>query len=157
VADPTSCVFCDILAGKAPATVVRSWSTAIAIKPLDPVTEGHTLIIPATHVRDVSEDPEVSAMTMEAAAEYAAGVGPCNVITSVGREATQTVFHLHIHVVPRRDGDGLALPWTPHASQERAEKAECEVADLATTLARGTLEPPQELLDEEETRRHVEP
>ncbi|MGI5274726.1 HIT family protein [Nonomuraea sp. CA-218870] len=111
--DLTSCVFCDILAGEAPATIVRSWSTAIAIKPLNPVTEGHTLVIPATHVRDVTEDPEVSAMTMEVAAEYAAGVGPCNVITSVGREATQTVFHLHIHVVPRRAEDGLALPWSP--------------------------------------------
>jgi histidine triad (HIT) family protein len=42
----------------------------------------------------------------------AAETGPCNIITSVGAEATQTVFHLHLHVVPRRFGDGLALPWT---------------------------------------------
>ena len=126
--DLTACVFCDILAGEAPATIVRSWPTAIAIKPLNPVTEGHTLIIPATHVRDVTEDPEVSAMTMEAAAEYAAGVGPCNVITSAGREATQTVPHLHLHVVPRKGRDGLALPWTPNASQERAEQAEARLS-----------------------------
>jgi len=110
--DPTSCVFCDILAGEAPATIVRSWEYAIALVPLNPVTEGHTLVIPDDHVRDVTENPEVSALTMQAAAEYAAEVGPCNVITSAGREATQTVFHLHLHVIPRREGDGLALPWT---------------------------------------------
>ncbi len=54
---------------------------------------------------------------MRYAAQWAAGhrMNPCNLITSAGREATQTVFHLHIHVVPRRDGDGLALPWTPAA------------------------------------------
>lgn len=123
-AEADACVFCAIVAGEAPATVVRSWRDAIAIVPLNPVTEGHTLVIPATHVKDATEDPRVSALTMQAAAEYAAGVGPCNVITSVGREATQTVLHLHLHVVPRRDGDGLALPWTPNASQEHAEKAE---------------------------------
>jgi histidine triad (HIT) family protein len=112
VTAPDRCIFCDILAGEAPATIVRTWPAAIAFKPLNPATEGHTLVIPTTHVRDVAEDPEVSAMTMEAAAEYAAEVGSCNVITSVGRDATQSVFHLHLHVVPRRAGDGLALPWT---------------------------------------------
>lgn len=113
-----SCVFCDILAGEAPATIVRSWPYAVAFKPLNPVTEGHTLVVPATHVRDALENPDVSAATMAAASEYAAEVGPCNIITSAGHEATQTVFHLHIHVVPRREGDGLALPWTPGTKQE---------------------------------------
>jgi histidine triad (HIT) family protein len=47
---------------------------------------------------------------MSAAAELA--TPPCNIITSAGSDATQTVFHLHLHVVPRRAGDGLALPWT---------------------------------------------
>jgi histidine triad (HIT) family protein len=114
---PNRCVFCDIFAGEAPATIVRTWPAAIAFKPLNPVTDGHTLVIPATHVRDVAEDPYVSAATMHAAAEYAAEVGSCNVITSVGRDATQSVFHLHLHVVPRRKDDGLALPWTAPAPQ----------------------------------------
>ena len=137
MADPSSCVFCAILAGEAPATIVRSWPNAIAIRPHSPVTEGHTLVIPATHVRDVAEDPEVSALTMAAAAEYAAGVGPCNVITSAGREATQTVFHLHVHVVPRRAEDGLSLPWTPAGPRrERAEKAERCAATAESTISR---------------------
>ena len=120
-----ACVFCAILAGEAPATVVRSWSYAVAIAPLNPVTEGHTLVIPATHVRDVAEDPEVSALTMQAAAELSADVGPCNIITSKGAEATQTVPHLHLHVVPRRAGDGLALPWT--AQHSRKPRTTCPV------------------------------
>lgn len=106
--EPT-CVFCQIVAGEAPATIVRRWDDALAIVPLNPVTAGHTLVIPIKHVRDVWINPAVSALTMRRAAELARP--PCNVITSAGREATQSVWHLHLHVVPRRDNDGLALPW----------------------------------------------
>lgn len=103
------CVFCQIVAGQAVATQVRQWSDAIAIVPLNPVTAGHVLVIPRFHVVDALEDPRITASVMHAAAELAER--PCNIITSAGAEATQTVFHLHIHVVPRRQGDGLALPW----------------------------------------------
>jgi histidine triad (HIT) family protein len=76
------------------------------------VTEGHILVIPKRHVRDALHNPDVTARTMQRAAE----LGACrkrsmNLITSVGAVATQTVFHLHIHLVPRREGDGLQLPW----------------------------------------------
>lgn len=104
------CVFCKILDGQAPAHVYREWDDAIAIRPLGGVTTGHALIIPRKHVRDALEDPAVTAATMARAAEY--GLAPCNIITSVGPLATQTVFHLHVHVVPRYPGDGLHLPWT---------------------------------------------
>lgn len=104
------CVFCDIIAGRSPATVVADWPDALAITPRHPVTPGHILVLPRRHVTDVAEDPAVSAATMRRAAELAQP--PLNVITSAGEDATQTVFHLHIHLVPRRPGDGLALPWT---------------------------------------------
>ncbi|GAA3381234.1 HIT family protein [Streptomyces sannanensis] len=107
----SGCVFCEIVSGRAPATVVREWGDALAIVPLGPVVEGHTLVIPKQHVADFGEDPEVSAVTMRRAAELAAGDAPMNIITSRGREATQSVFHLHLHLVPRRENDGLALPW----------------------------------------------
>lgn len=103
------CVFCEIVAGRSSAMIVREWDDALAFGPLGPVTPGHVLVIPKVHVADMAEDPEVSAVAMRAASELA--VPPCNIITSAGREATQSVFHLHLHVIPRRANDGLALPW----------------------------------------------
>ncbi|MDQ0696930.1 HIT family protein [Streptomyces sp. W4I9-2] len=108
-----SCVFCRIVAGLAPAHVVREWDDVIAIRPLDPVAPGHVLVIPHTHVADVGERPLVSARTMACAAELTAVLPAANVITSKGSTATQTVAHLHLHVVPRTAGDHLPLPWTP--------------------------------------------
>ncbi|MEV2197221.1 HIT domain-containing protein [Streptomyces phaeochromogenes] len=108
---PGECPFCAIVAGRAPARVVRRWPDSLAIVPLSAVTAGHTLVIPKTHVADVGVDPAVSAATMGRAAELAAEFGACNIITSRGELATQSVFHLHLHVLPRRQQDGLALPW----------------------------------------------
>ncbi|PRX91961.1 HIT family protein [Allonocardiopsis opalescens] len=113
------CVFCAIEAGDAPAKIVARWLDAIAFTPLNPVTPGHTLVIPRVHVPDAVTDPAVTAATMHRAAGFAhEAFDHCNLITSVGEPATQTVFHLHIHVVPRTAGDGLLLPWTPqHAAR----------------------------------------
>ena len=105
------CVFCAILSGQAPADIVWAWPDAIAIRPLNPVVDGHILVIPTVHVQDFTTDPEVTAAVMRRAAGLA-GAGPANLITSAGAEATQTVFHLHVHIVPRARADGLALPWT---------------------------------------------
>lgn len=116
----TDCVFCEIVAGQAPATIVREWDDALAIVPLGPVVDGHTLVIPKQHVADFGEDPEVSATTMRRAAELAAGDQAMNVITSRGREATQSVWHLHLHLVPRAENDGLALPWYSGRRKKRA-------------------------------------
>uniref|UniRef100_UPI003F4953B9 HIT family protein n=1 Tax=Streptosporangium sp. CA-235898 TaxID=3240073 RepID=UPI003F4953B9 len=116
--DTPTCVFCAIIAARAPATVVRAWPETIAISPRHPVTPGHVLVIPHTHVPDVGTDPWVSARAMSRAAELAATLPAANVITSRGAAATQTVFHLHLHVVPRVQDDGLPLPWTPqHAAR----------------------------------------
>ena len=112
------CPFCEIVAGRAPATIVRQWSDALAIVPLNPVVDGHLLVIPKMHVTGFFSDPEVSAATMKRAAEMLHGVErhheprDHNVITSAGRAATQTVMHLHVHLVPRTHDDGLSLPWT---------------------------------------------
>nr|WP_280393070.1 HIT domain-containing protein [Nocardia wallacei] len=108
----SACVFCEIVAGTAPATVVEEWPDALAIVPLGPVVDGHVLIIPREHVADFADSPEATAATMKRAAEYtAARHDSANVITSMGRAATQSVFHLHIHVVPRTADDELMVPW----------------------------------------------
>lgn len=109
-----ACVFCRIIAGTAPATAVREWDNAVAILPLDGVTEGHVLVLPRRHVANALVDPHLTGQTMTRAAELGAELdSDLNLITSVGPAATQTVHHLHIHLVPRAAGDGLPLPWTP--------------------------------------------
>lgn len=114
---PDLCPFCEIIADRAPATIVREWPDAIAILPLPQhsVAEGHVLVLPRSHVTDFTEYPGVSAYVMAVAAEFAAAdpvtYDACNVITSRGRAATQSVPHLHLHLVPRAVDDGLALPW----------------------------------------------
>jgi histidine triad (HIT) family protein len=86
---------------------------AVAFEPLNPVVPGHLLVVPREHVQDAGENPDVAARTMRLAAEIAQGAAyPYNLITSAGAAATQTIMHLHIHIVPRRPWDGLALPWT---------------------------------------------
>ncbi|WP_433476284.1 HIT family protein [Spirillospora sp. CA-142024] len=117
------CVFCEIIAGRAPASVVGRWPEAIAILPRHPVTPGHVLVVPRVHVTDVGTDPAVSAQAMAAAAQLAGRLPAANVITSRGAAATQTVFHLHLHVVPRQDGDDLPLPWTPQRATRPARQA----------------------------------
>lgn len=110
------CPFCAIVAGRAPARFVvppTRWPDALAFLPLRPVTPGHVLIVSRRHVPDFAADPEVYAAVSRRAAELACELGrpDANVITSRGTAATQSVFHLHVHLVPRVVDDGLALPW----------------------------------------------
>ena len=125
----STCVFCEIIAGRAPATIVREWHSDIAIVPFNPVTNGHVIVIPRVHVPDATTSANVSGQTMRQAARLARGMGPCDIITSVGAEATQTVLHLHVHVIPRQAGDGLS-----------GGRSRPPVEDLA--VARGTVEAP---------------
>lgn len=107
------CVFCKIIRHEAPARWVAILTNSSAIHPLNPVTPGHILVVPNQHAADFAENPEVTASVMRDAASLAQRLGgDCNLITSKGPSATQTVFHLHVHLVPRRPGDGLTLPWT---------------------------------------------
>lgn len=106
-----ACVFCDY-AG--PSPLLWGNADAFVIEPIRPVVPGHVLVVSLYHVRDFAEDASFCGETMRAASLYAQamGMGDCNLITSRGAAATQTVPHLHVHLVPRRPGDGLALPWS---------------------------------------------
>ncbi|MFD3594299.1 HIT family protein [Nocardia sp. NPDC058640] len=127
---PDNCVFCRIAAGTAPATIVREWEDAIVIVPLGPVVDGHVLVIPRRHVPDFTSSPTVTATVMGRAAEYAEHLArPANLITSKGREATQSVFHLHVHVVPRSADDGLMVPWGTVYGDDPQAPHWCRVAE----------------------------
>lgn len=83
------------------------------INPLNPVTEGHVLLIHRKHTSDIASDPDIASELMFSAALWVKARNiQANIITSIGPDATQTVFHTHLHVVPRRENDGLHLPWT---------------------------------------------
>ncbi|MFD4020637.1 HIT family protein [Streptomyces sindenensis] len=116
------CAFCAIAAGTAPASVVRDWGDVLAIRPRGGVAEGHLLVIPRRHVEDAGTDPKLSGRVMECAAEFMAEHVNANIITSKGDAATQTVYHLHMHLLPRTADDELPLPWTPQ--QEAARRTE---------------------------------
>jgi histidine triad (HIT) family protein len=117
--DP-DCLFCKIVAGEIPSTRVAEDERTVAFMDINPATRGHLLVVPRAHARDLLEiDPEDLAAVAHAAQRIAAtmpdrlGADGVNLLNSCGRAAWQTVFHFHIHVIPRYDGDPLRLPWTP--------------------------------------------
>jgi histidine triad (HIT) family protein len=118
-ADP-DCLFCKIVAGEIPATRVAEDERTIAFMDINPATRGHLLVIPREHAKDLLEiEPEDLAAVARTAQRVAAtmperlGADGVNLLNSCGRAAWQTVFHFHVHVIPRYDADPLRLPWTP--------------------------------------------
>jgi histidine triad (HIT) family protein len=114
------CIFCKIVAGELPATIVDEDERTIAFMDINPATRGHALVIPRVHAPDLlSIEPAELAATVNAAQRLALRMkerlGPdgVNVINSCGAAAWQTVFHFHLHVIPRHEGDPLRLPWLP--------------------------------------------
>ncbi|HEY5195930.1 MAG TPA: HIT domain-containing protein [Solirubrobacteraceae bacterium] len=117
--DP-DCIFCRIATGELPATVVAQDRRTIALMDIQPANRGHVLVIPRAHARDLlAVGPEdlaaCTAMARVIAGRAVARLGAdgVNLLNSCGADAWQTVFHFHIHVIPRYKGDPLRLPWNP--------------------------------------------
>ena len=114
------CIFCAIAKGEGPATIVAENDRTVAFMDIMPATRGHLLVIPRAHSVDLlSVDPDDLAATVQAAKAMAQrvkdrlGADGVNLLNSCGSAAWQTVFHFHIHVIPRWDDDPLKLPWIP--------------------------------------------
>ena len=117
--DP-DCLFCKIVAGELPATIVAEDDRTVAFMDINPATRGHVLVVPREHSNDLlAIDPEDLAAVARTAQRVAAtmpdrlGADGVNLLNSCGREAWQTVFHFHMHVIPRYAADPLRLPWMP--------------------------------------------
>ncbi len=117
-----ACLFCGIVAGDVPAQIVDSDEHTVAFMDINPATDGHALVVPRRHAADVLEiEPDELAHTIRAAKRLVEQMRQTldprpdgfNLINACGAAAWQTVFHLHVHVVPRWEGDPLELPWTP--------------------------------------------
>jgi histidine triad (HIT) family protein len=114
------CLFCKIAAGQLPATIVDEDERTLAFMDINPATRGHALVIPRAHAADLNEIDAVDLQACAVAAQRLArrmrarlGADGVNLINSCGAAAWQTVFHFHLHVVPRYVGDPLELPWVP--------------------------------------------
>jgi histidine triad (HIT) family protein len=117
--DP-DCLFCKIVAGELPATVVAEDERTLAFMDINPATRGHALVIPREHAADLLEIGQedlaavaAAAKRLAACAKEALGADGVNLINSCGAAAWQTVFHFHVHVIPRYRDDPLKLPWVP--------------------------------------------
>lgn len=117
--DP-NCVFCKILDGELPSTVIEEDERTVAIMDINPATRGHALVMPRSHSRDLLEIEAEDLSAVAIAAQRLAGrikqrlgADGVNLINSCGQRAWQTVFHFHLHVIPRYEGDPMRLPWTP--------------------------------------------
>jgi histidine triad (HIT) family protein len=119
MADP-ECIFCSIVAGELPAQIIDEDERTIAFMDIAPATRGHALVIPRAHAADLlsvsSEDLAAVALASQRLAgrmrERLAADG-INLLNACGAAAWQTVFHFHVHVIPRYSGDPLRLPWVP--------------------------------------------
>jgi histidine triad (HIT) family protein len=119
VRDP-DCIFCKIVAGELPAMILSQDEHTVSFMDINPATRGHALVVPRQHAQDLlSIDSQDLARVMVAAQRLAATAKErlhadgINLINSCGAQAWQTVFHFHVHVIPRYADDPLRLPWTP--------------------------------------------
>ncbi|HTB69749.1 MAG TPA: HIT family protein [Solirubrobacteraceae bacterium] len=119
--DP-DCIFCKIVAGELPSTIVDEGERTITFMDIAPATHGHALVVPRDHSSDLLEiDAEdlaavgVASQRLAARMKQRLGADGVNLMNSCGAIAFQTVFHFHMHVIPRYEGDSLRLPWVPAA------------------------------------------
>ena len=127
------CIFCSIVAGDAPATIVDEDDHTIAFMDIHPWTKGHLLVIPREHHVNLYDVPDETLAHVHQAAKRIAikvrdnlNADGVNILQSTGRAAWQTVFHFHVHVIPRYEGDPLELPVRPQEGDPDEIKEDAE-------------------------------
>ena len=126
-----ACVFCGIVQGTEPAEVIDQDAHTVSFLDIAPFTRGHTLVIPRAHTEDLwSSDEDTAAAVMRSAHRVAALLRDrlqpdgLNLLQATREIAFQTVFHLHVHVIPRYRDDTIAVPAWPKEPRSREELAE---------------------------------
>ena len=133
------CVFCGIVKGEIPASIVHEDEQALAFMDAHPVNAGHVLVIPKSHAAHLSElDPEIGGEVFKTAMSVSAAVRRCgipckavNLMLADGIEAGQEIFHVHLHVIPRFRGDNFSM-----SSRTRAGPSRDELARLASMISK---------------------
>lgn len=131
------CIFCKIVAGELPAAIVEEDERTVSFMDINPATRGHALVIPRAHARNLFDVPEedlnacvLTAQRMARRQRERLGADGVNVLNAAEAVAWQTVFHFHLHVIPRYEGDPLKLPWVPSpGDMDDIRAAGAELAD----------------------------
>ncbi|HSS64442.1 MAG TPA: HIT family protein [Gammaproteobacteria bacterium] len=112
------CIFCRIIAGEIPSFKLYEDDATFAFMDINPANDGHALVVPKDHAEDVHAVTDesisstvITAKKIAAAVEKTVSPGGINLVQCNGPAAGQSVFHFHMHVLPRRDGDDLKLNW----------------------------------------------
>ena len=148
--DEQPCVFCEIAAGTAGTRLVHEDPHTVAFFPLEPATLGHTRVVPRRHSADLWEMDDTTArhvmravLRVGRALRSVLAPDGMNVVSSAGEAATQTVFHTHVHLVPRRAGDAMGRLWPAagagfrFADDAAADALAARVADAARAGSEG--------------------
>jgi len=139
--DP-NCIFCKIINGEIPSAKVYEDENVYAFLDISQVTKGHTLVIPKEHYANVFELPEdVAGKLFSAVPKIANAVREAyqpiglNLLNNNGEAAMQTVFHYHIHILPRYGkGDGFGLVWKPHNDDYTFDDLQTIASEIAQKL-----------------------
>ncbi|MDR7279282.1 HIT family protein [Catenuloplanes atrovinosus] len=134
------CVFCAIVAGTTPATVVADTPDGVAFLDTRPVFKGHVLVVPRPHVPVLTDlDPAAVGpffqLVRRLAAAVEGGLGAGGTFVAMNNRVSQSVPHLHVHVVPRTKGDGLRGFFWPRTRYSSAEEASGYAGRIGRALA----------------------
>ncbi|MBI4955994.1 MAG: HIT family protein [Myxococcales bacterium] len=136
----STCVFCGILAGRVPGLVVLDEPDLLAFLDTRPLFAGHVLLVPRVHVATLAELPEALVAPLFGAARRLSsaverGLGAEGSFVAMNNRVSQSVPHLHVHVVPRTKGDGLRgffWPRTRYASDDAAREVQAKIVAALT-------------------------
>jgi histidine triad (HIT) family protein len=135
----SDCIFCSIVQGNIPSTKVFENEHVLAFLDISQVTKGHTLVIPKIHKENIYElTPEIASRLFESVPQIAKAINQelkpigLNVLNNNGEAAGQSVFHYHMHLIPRYgEGDGFGAVWKTHTSEYTNE----DLNDIASSIA----------------------
>ncbi|WP_251554869.1 HIT family protein [Neobacillus muris] len=138
----SDCIFCKIINGEIPAAKVYENEHVLAFLDISQVTKGHTLVIPKVHKENLFElTPEIAGQVYSAVPEIAMALKKefepeaLNTINNNGELAGQTVFHFHIHLIPRYGkGDGLGVVWKSNQSDYTSEQLQEMAANISSRI-----------------------
>ncbi|MCM3739570.1 HIT family protein [Oceanobacillus luteolus] len=136
------CIFCKIIAGEIPSAKVYEDDHVYAFLDISQVTKGHTLVIPKTHTKNIYETPpEVAKELFERVPKIANAIKEAyqpkgmNLLNNNEAAAEQSVFHLHLHLIPRYgEGDGYKLGWTTHNEDYSGEDLQQIASDISSKI-----------------------